>query len=307
MKKIFYLIFCIIILTFSACSPISVPTNSEKTTTLSTEYITLTETTEITNERIETFPETNESSCETVLEAIPDAIVNDTDSNVELPSQNEETFTEAQTEQEIPTVPEYVGSIALTFDDGPGIYTERLLNILKRYDAKATFFVVGNRASYQKDILKRMSDEGHEVGNHTFNHLSLKSLLYQEIIDQISITKDIIESATGEENKLVRAPYGDLSSDVYAAGGELNVTFIHWSLDTLDWMTRDPQRIYDEIIYRVSDGDIILLHDIHESTIDAMEMVIPDLINNGYKLVTVSELLTEESDYIYPGAVYSKK
>lgn len=306
MKKNFYLLFCIIFLTLSACSPKTVPTVSENTQNLSTEYITPSETTEKSDETIETFPEPDESFCETVFEAITDTVIEATDT-IDIPPQSEEAFTEVQTEQELPNVPEYAGSIALTFDDGPGIYTQRLLDILKNHDAKATFFVVGNRASYQKDILKRMADEGHEVGNHTFNHLSLKNLEHQEIRDQILIAKNIIESATGKANKLVRAPYGDLSSDVYAVGGELNVTFIHWSLDTLDWMTRDPQMIYNEIFSRVTDGDIILLHDIHESTIDAMEMVIPELINNGYKLVTVSELLTENSDYIYPGAVYSKK
>ncbi len=306
MKKNIYLLFCIVFLVLSSCSPKSVPTTTENTQGLTNEYITSHETTDISTEQLETSFEFDESVCDTAWETPPETVIEITD-NIELPFQTEELFTEAQTEQEVTKIPEYAGSIALTFDDGPGIYTERLLDILKEYGGKATFFVVGNRASYQKDILKRMSEEGHEVGNHTYSHLSLKELEHQEIIDQISIAKNIIENATGKENKLVRAPYGDLNSNIKEIGRELNVSFIHWSFDTLDWLTRDPQLIYHEIICRVTDGDIILLHDIHESTLDAMEMAIPYLINSGYKLVTVSELLTEKTDYIYPGAVYSKK
>jgi peptidoglycan/xylan/chitin deacetylase (PgdA/CDA1 family) len=307
-KKLIFFIFCSVLFIFSACSPESTPTISEQTEVLSTEYTAFTETVKIPEESIEALPETEMLITEIVTE-IPTESVTEAPESIALPLQTETEDTETAEEsiEETNPSPEYAGTIALTFDDGPGKYTERLLNILKENGGKATFFIVGNRASYQKDTLKRMSDEGHEVGNHSYNHPSLTEIDYQEAIDQITITKDIIESTTGKENKLVRAPYGALNSDVKEIAHELNVSLIHWSLDSYDWMTRDAQSVYDELISRVKDGDIILLHDIHESTVDAMEMVIPELINNGYKLVTVSELLTETRDSLTPGIVYSNR
>ena len=354
MKKLLYLLFCIFFLILFACSPKNVPTFSENSQTLSTEYNPPFEipkinedTLETLTEPIETIDETtldNESPVDTIIstettaespadtiipaetapetlfetntpiESIPETTFETVppetapDTVVEIPSPPQQPLqTEAETQQEVLQAPEYAGSIALTFDDGPGKYTERLLDILKKHNSKATFFVVGNRASYQKDKLKRMVDEGHEVGNHTYSHISLKELEVQEIINQIVTTKNLIQEATGVESNLVRAPYGDLSPTIRATGGEQNVAFIHWSLDSFDWKTRDAQAVYDEIISRVKDGDIILLHDIHESTIDAMELVIPELINSGYKLVTVSELLLETRESIIPGAAYVRK
>lgn len=306
MKKYIFIILCSVLLVFSGCSPESTPTISERTEALSTEYTDFTETLEISEETLETLPETETQIIENVTEISTESVT-ETPESIAPPLQTEPLDTVAETAEETTPTPEYAGTIALTFDDGPGKYTERLLNILKEHGVKATFFIVGNRASYQKDILKRMTDEGHEVGNHSYHHPSLVEIEYQEAIDQISITKDIIESATGKENKLVRAPYGALNADVKEIARELNVSLIHWSLDSFDWMTRDAQLVYDEIMCRVKDGDIILLHDIHESTVEAMEMVIPDLINNGYRLVTVSELLTETRDSLTPGTVYSKR
>lgn len=309
-KKYIFFILCSVLLVFSGCSPESTPTISELTEAISTEYTDFTETLKFSEETFETLPETETQITENVTEISTESATAPPES-IAPPIQTEPVDTLAETAEETieettPT-PEYAGTIALTFDDGPGKYTERLLNILKEHGVKATFFIVGNRASYQKDILKRMADEGHEVGNHSYHHPSLVEIEYQEAIDQISITKDIIESATGKENKLVRAPYGALNADVKEMARELNVSLIHWSLDSFDWKTRDAQLVYDEIMCRVKDGDIILLHDIHESTVDAMEMVIPDLIKNGYRLVTVSELLTETRDSLTPGTVYSNR
>ena len=326
---------------FFACSPETKPTLSENYQAESTEYNVPLDIPEISKNTLETLSEPTESTFETtyvtdtpvdtppITEPYTESPVDTTqppetmyETSVEttpeteiipetLPETSNNTEQPIQTEadiQEVPTSPpEYAGTIALTFDDGPGKYTTRLLDILKNYSAKATFFVVGSRASYQKDILKRMTDEGHEVGNHTYSHISLKELEEQEIADQITSTKNIIFEATGIESNLVRAPYGDLSSTIKSVGGDQNVAFIHWSLDSFDWKTRDAQAVYDEIISRITDGDIILLHDIHESTVDAMEMVIPELINNGYKLVTVSELLLETRESIVPGAAYVRK
>lgn len=309
LKRLFFLLFCSVFLIVFACSPESTPTISNQTEVLSTEYTEVTETLEISEETLEISPETDALITEIVTETPAESVV-ETPESIESPLQTETVDSEEtieETAEETTPTPEYAGTIALTFDDGPGKYTERLLNIFKENGGKATFFVVGNRASYQKNILKRMTDEGHEVGNHTYSHLSLKEIEYDEAVDQISRAKTIIESATGVDNKLVRAPYGDLNADVKEIARELNVSLIHWSLDSFDWMTRDAQLVYDELMSRVKDGDIILLHDIHESTVEAMEMVIPELVNKGYKLVTVSELLTETRDSLSPGAVYSKK
>lgn len=200
----------------------------------------------------------------------------------------------------------FSGKIALTFDDGPGPYTEQLLNIFKKHGGKGTFFVVGGAAAYRPKVIQRMVNEGHEVGNHTWSHLNLTEGEYQEVYDQITLAGNTISSITGKKCRLVRPPYGAYNPDVAALGEELGISFIGWSFDTLDWLHRDEQFLYDEIVCRAKDGDIILLHDIHASTVSAMESVIPQLIDNGFELVTVSELMAYNGTVLYPGSYYSK-
>lgn len=197
--------------------------------------------------------------------------------------------------------------IAITFDDGPSKYTARLLDILEENGAHATFFVLGNRANNNSELLKRMLDEGHEIGSHTWDHTSFAKLSYSSALENMKKSTNAIKKSSGKKPVLVRPPYGAMSDSLKYAAVMQGQAIITWSVDPRDWDTKNPDTVYSKIMSKVSKGDIILCHDIHKSTVDAMERVIPALIDEGYKLVTVSELLTYERDELTAGKVYSKR
>lgn len=197
--------------------------------------------------------------------------------------------------------------IALTFDDGPSAHTDRLLNIFKKYGGKGTFFVVGNMIDKRQSTLKRIATEGHEIGSHTWDHKQLTTLTEKELTDQVMKTKAKIYDVTGVTVNIVRPPYGAYNDSVKATAKKLGVALINWSVDTVDWKTRNAQAVYNEIMKSAKDGSIILCHDLHSTTVDAMEMVIPKLIDEGYQLVTVSELLSYSNSKLEAGKVYNKK
>lgn len=197
--------------------------------------------------------------------------------------------------------------IALTFDDGPGEYTERLLDILSQYNAKATFFVLGNCIDSKESILERMINEGHEIGNHTFSHRPLTYMTDDEIIAEITDTTEKIRSACGTSPSFVRAPYGDINESVQDIGKSLNTAFAGWALDTVDWNTKDSDAVCAAIVKGAAEGDIVLCHDPHKSTVDAIEKALPLLIENGFQSVTLSELLTSNDGTIEAGKVYFRR
>ncbi|MBQ9832326.1 MAG: polysaccharide deacetylase family protein [Clostridia bacterium] len=203
----------------------------------------------------------------------------------------------------IPTQTPYVNDgtvkyVALTFDDGPSSRaTGRILDVLDAYDSKATFFVVGksnppndDSEALKKtrwDLMNRAVRLGCEIGNHTMEHKHLPDLSVDEMTYQVEGVVDIVKQATGTSCNLVRPPYGDKSQLVYDT---VKYPLILWSIDTLDWKTRNAESTYKEVMDKVRDGDIVLMHDIYATTADAVEMIVPELINRGFKLVTVSEL-----------------
>lgn len=179
--------------------------------------------------------------------------------------------------------------IALTFDDGPDADTPRLLDALRRYRAHATFFVVGNKASSTAPTLKRTIDEGHELGNHTWSHPYLTQLPAAQIDRQIIDTQEAIRQATGGYTpRLVRPPYGAIDDTVTAHLHGLQP--ILWTVDTRDWLDKDARVIYDRIMAEAKQRSIILLHDIHPTSVDAAIRAIRDLRADGWQLVTVSQL-----------------
>ncbi len=194
--------------------------------------------------------------------------------------------------------------VAITFDDGPGAYTDRLLDILQRYDAKATFFVVGYKIDRRPETVQRIVSEGHEIGGHSWNHKELTKLTEKEISSQLTKTRNKIHDVTGIEPVLMRPPYGSYNDSVRAVAKKLGISAINWNVDTLDWKYKDADKVYDGTFKKLKDGNIILFHDIHPTTVDAMERVIPALIEEGYQLVTVSQLLTADGGQITPGKLY---
>lgn len=177
--------------------------------------------------------------------------------------------------------------VALTYDDGPSKYTPQLLDTLEQYDAVATFFVVGSRASTYEKTLKREAALGCEIGNHTYDHKNITKISSKELKNQLSKTNAAIKKATGKTPKIMRPPGGAINN---SAKKNLGMPAVIWSVDTLDWKTRSASRTTKAVLGHVQDGDIILMHDLHKAACEAAETIVPELIDEGYQLVTVSEL-----------------
>lgn len=178
--------------------------------------------------------------------------------------------------------------ICLTYDDGPGPETHRLLDVLEKYHARATFFVCGYMCQYRPEDLKRMLSIGCQIGNHTMEHIDLTELSDEEVLSVVQTTADIVEKACGERPYLFRPPYGSYNDHLGDLLGDY--PFILWDVDTLDWQTLNTQATVDAVLNNAADHMIFLMHDIHESTVDAAEEIVSGLINQGYQLVTVEEL-----------------
>ena len=176
---------------------------------------------------------------------------------------------------------------AITFDDGPSNVTTKILDELDKRDAKVTFFMVGNRINTYSDIVKRVHDSGHTIGNHSYSHKSFNKQTPEEYLNEINTTNFSISSITGEDVIFVRPPYGAYKSSTLE---NVNMNFILWSIDTLDWKTRDAEMVYNEIITKVDDGSIILMHDLYESTYEAAIRAIDYLLENGYAVVSLDEM-----------------
>lgn len=191
--------------------------------------------------------------------------------------------------------------IALTFDDGPGPYTQAIVDCLEKNNARATFFVVGNRVKSYKSSLKSAFDIGCEIGNHTWSHPTLTKLSSSAVRTQINDTDSVVKSITGAAPKIYRAPGGATNKTVRSL---IAKPHIYWSIDTLDWKTRSKQKTINSVLNNVKDGDIILMHDIHKPTMQAALYLIPELKRRGYQLVTVSELARYKGVEMKNGVTY---
>ena len=194
--------------------------------------------------------------------------------------------------------------IALTFDDGPSVYTNKILDILEQYNSRATFCVLGSFAEGNYYTVLRQHEIGCEVIGHSWNHRDLTKLSEQDIRAQLIETNNTIESITGVAPIAHRAPYGAVNNSVRKVSRELGLSIILWTVDTQDWKTRNADAVYTYIMNNAFDKSIILCHDLHSTTAAAMERVVPELIDSGYQLVTVSELLYFSGKIQEPGVVY---
>ncbi len=183
--------------------------------------------------------------------------------------------------------------IAMTFDDGPhAANTPRLLDMLKQRKIHATFFVIGQNVVEYPDIMKRIVAEGHEIGSHSWSHPQLSSMSEAGVKDQLQKTHDAIVQTTGITPTLMRPPYGALTARQRAwAHSVWGYKIILWDVDPLDWKVRNAEHVKNEILKQTVNGSIILSHDIHKTTIDAMPETLDTLLGKGYKFVTVSELI----------------
>ena len=178
--------------------------------------------------------------------------------------------------------------LALTFDDGPGEYTQELLDCLEENNAHATFFMLGQNVSVYPDAPKRMLEIGCEIGSHSWDHTQLTTIDLDAVAKQFSDTDNALIEACGQAASVARAPYGDGNTDIYNTVAK---PFFMWSLDTEDWRLMDADADYDAVMNGdLTDGSIILMHDIHQPSVQAAIRFIPELVAKGYKLVTVSEM-----------------
>ncbi|MGJ8655638.1 MAG: polysaccharide deacetylase family protein [Akkermansiaceae bacterium] len=183
--------------------------------------------------------------------------------------------------------------IALTFDDGPVTSnTTRLLEMLKRRNVKATFYVIGTRVQSNPSLVRRMVAEGHEIGNHTWTHPKLTSLSDSQVRSELNKTRDAITSATGIKPRTMRPPYGALSTRQRSMiFSEYGYPTILWDVDPEDWRKPGVSVVRNRVISGTKNGSIILLHDLHSSSVDAVPGILDELLRRGYKFVTVSQLI----------------
>lgn len=178
--------------------------------------------------------------------------------------------------------------IALTFDDGPGPYTERLLDGLKERGVKASFFLIGRSVKEYPEAVKRMEEEGHLIGNHTYNHVKLKGLSPEETRREIQKTDEAVYEITGKHVAYLRPPFGEWEEDLELTYPVLPVM---WTVDPLDWTTENVEEIVDRVVTQAGENDMILLHDCYDSSVEAALRIVDRLLAEGFDFVRVDELL----------------
>ena len=182
-------------------------------------------------------------------------------------------------------------AVALTFDDGPSPKTTPVaLDLLKKYNAKGTFFMVGHAVEGNEDIIKRVIAEGHQIGNHSWDHPVLTKISLEKAKSQINDTTAALKKASGLDVHIMRPPYGAINGAIQAA---VDQSFILWDVDTLDWKNRNTASIMKEV-RKAQAGSIILMHDIHQTTIDALPLILQYLTEQGFEMVTVEELMGDQ-------------
>jgi peptidoglycan/xylan/chitin deacetylase (PgdA/CDA1 family) len=194
--------------------------------------------------------------------------------------------------------------VALTFDDGPGSFTAELVELLQRRKVPATFFLVGNRVQLGPDLAQLLDSAGMEVGNHSSSHKELPNLATPELGRDLRQASEVLAAVTGRRPTLLRPPYGSRNVAVDRASKELGMSVILWDVDTLDWRYPDAARARSAAVNPARRGSIILLHDVHRTSVAAVPGIIEDLQRRGFTLVTVSQLIGGQTE---PGQVYRQQ
>ncbi len=189
------------------------------------------------------------------------------------------------------SVTEEAPKIAITFDDGPSSHcTGRLLDGLKERGVRASFFLIGKNVKENPDLVKRLYEEGHLIGNHTYNHVEITRISDEEAKKEIMDTDEAIYAITGKHVEYMRPPFGLWQEELEQ---ELNVMPVMWSIDPLDWTTKNVDEIVNKVVTEAGENDIILLHDCYDSSVDAALRIIDILKKKGFEFVTADELLMD--------------
>ncbi len=193
--------------------------------------------------------------------------------------------------------------IALTFDDGPSeTHTETVLDALEKYEAKATFMVIGqNINSATGELMKREQTMGCEIGNHSYSHANFKTILPEEAQEELQKTDEVVEEYTGKKPTLIRTPFGLCENNVLCGMDRSNIC---WSVDTEDWKYKDSERLIRYVTENASDGAIVLMHDIYKTTAQAVEPILKELTEQNYEMVTVTELSAIKGVNLEAGETY---
>ncbi|MWK37476.1 polysaccharide deacetylase family protein [Actinomadura sp. J1-007] len=194
--------------------------------------------------------------------------------------------------------------VALTFDDGPMDSTAKLLDLLASRKVKATFFLVGRNAAARPDLVRREQNEGHAVANHSYTHADLGRSSSGRIASELSKTQDAIRRATGVTPTLMRPPYGSTSAKVASVTKRMGLAQVLWTVDPLDWQIRDAKAVERRIVRATRPGHIVLMHDIHPTTVAAVPAILKRLSAKGYEFVTVPELYGKP---LKPGRKYVER
>lgn len=191
---------------------------------------------------------------------------------------------------------------ALTYDDGPHPPVgNRIMDVMARYGQKCTFFMVGNRVSGRADEVRRMAAEGHELANHSHSHAYLNKVSAEAVRQEVDACNDAIAAAAGVSPGLMRLP-GGLKNDTVMSN--IGMPVILWNIDTKDWKTRNSDQVTAEVLNNIKDGDVVLMHELYNSTADATERIVPELTARGFQMVTVSELAAIKGVGLNPGQIY---
>lgn len=227
---------------------------------------------------------------------VPQEVAASPEPTIEAPPEPEAPPVEEAAPPAPPAPPDcaVLACVALTFDDGPGPETGRLLDLLAERGVHATFFVLGGNANAHPDLVAREVAEGHVVGNHTWGHPQLTNLADADVDSEVVRTRDAVTAITGYTPTLVRPPYGAADARVMGRLGALGSPAILWNIDTEDWRNKDVGITTQRAVEGVTPGSIILMHDIHPTTIDAVPGIVDALRAQGFTLVTVPELFGDQ-------------
>ncbi len=193
-------------------------------------------------------------------------------------------------------------AVAFTFDDGPaGETTNKIVDLLEQNKAHATFFMVGNKMEYGANTIQNVLEKGNEIGSHSYAHKSMKRQKFPDLIKDEEKTKEIYRNITGKDLIYTRPPYGAIDAKIKE---NLDTIFITWDLDPEDWLRRDKNYIIDYVMENVKDGDIILMHDLYDSTVEAVAELLPKLYAEGYQVVSISELASLKEQTLEKHNIY---
>lgn len=189
--------------------------------------------------------------------------------------------------------------VALTFDDGPHpLYTIKLLDGLAQRNVKVTFFIIGESSEQNPDVIKKIHSEGHLIGNHTYSHVQLTCINPDKAIEEANKTSELIYTLTGENIHYIRPPYGLYSKSL---ASNIHLTPIKWTIDPRDWSVLNTETVVRYVVKNVKENDVILLHDIFDTSVDAALQIIDILTEQGYTFVTIDKLITVNPKIIIQG------